>query len=572
MTTNNKCLVKNKVNQLNLIFILILSLINFSAKSQVIQTYKGNFGDGFATYQYYEDENQERIYHGKFTYSKKYSVVTGNFKNNLKDGIWTYVYQYDNSYTIDYEKILGSFVDGNMNGDWTYIHYKKNKQTGKYEEYRERHAQFKNNAFFGSFSLKEENMYYGNGLNDIRVLGSFDDYGLLDSTCSFEYTVDKKSFETTFKFKSGFIYSSFSRNLSTGEIVERFDSINFLNSFIKNYDINTHCSKVNNELFIKEIFRTQVLRQDGQASITDINLERVDSIWNNSFYTSYAYSIWEHSTSLAQSKTEAEDILIQFINFWVEVHLGNRFEINRGSNPSVIYPYARIDYLSENGENQIKKLLNQNSENEEREKEQKLKLENEIIEQRRKNEKYLNLVFKGDSLFANKNFNEALREYSSAYYIESSREIKIRIKKVEDEINTIDSLQRIRAEKLYYLKTRNKEIDSEKTSLRQSLETEKNIYGRNYELCMSQLSKNFNEYFVSLDSLFRQNKTTGLIIQDSWNELDQKALDLLVEVIKEFDVYEKFHKSVKEAFEVGNKEKLKLLKSSDEPMEIINKF
>jgi hypothetical protein len=72
--------------------------------------------------------------------------------------------------------------------------------------------------------------------------------------------------------------------------------------------------------------------------------------------------------------------------------------------------------------------------------------------------------------------------------------------------------------------------------------------------------------------MFSTNKTTGLKMEDTWNETDQSALDLLTKFKEEFKLYEKFHNAVKTAFENENKVQLKLLKSSDDPKEIISKF
>jgi hypothetical protein len=109
-------------------------------------------------------------------------------------------------------------------------------------------------------------------------------------------------------------------------------------------------------------------------------------------------------------------------------------------------------------------------------------------------------------------------------------------------------------------------------NLKTSLDDKKKVYGTNYELCMNQLNSKFQSYFSSVNSMFYSNKTTGLKIEDTWNETDQDALDLLTKFKEEFSKYEKFHNAVKIAFETKNKDGLKLLKSSDNPNEIINKF
>ena len=72
-------------------FVILVTLLSFSISvAQNIKTYKGVFNKGKATYQYYENANLERVYHGHFLFTDSESRLEGEFKDNKKDGLWKY--------------------------------------------------------------------------------------------------------------------------------------------------------------------------------------------------------------------------------------------------------------------------------------------------------------------------------------------------------------------------------------------------------------------------------------------------------------------------------------------------
>lgn len=195
-----------------------------------------------------------------------------------------------------------------------------------------------------------------------------------------------------------------------------------------------------------------------------------------------------------------------------------------------------------------------------------------IAEEKERKEKIEAAIKKGNKFYDTKKYKEALAEYNSANAIEFSNDVSAKIKATQKEITRIDSLQKLRMETYSYLKSRNETIASEMISLKTSLEDKKKVYGTNYELCMNYLNSKFSSYFSSINTMFYSNMTTGLKMEDTWNDTDQDALDLLTKFKEEFSKYDKFHTAVKTAFETQNKDQLKLLKSSDDPNEIISKF
>ena len=90
--------------------ILFLFFITLTLNAQTVKNYSGNYDlkcyeskaipihllTGTATYNYYENDDYERIRKGRFSYTGKVSnngvsvnsTISGNYKENLKQGTW----------------------------------------------------------------------------------------------------------------------------------------------------------------------------------------------------------------------------------------------------------------------------------------------------------------------------------------------------------------------------------------------------------------------------------------------------------------------------------------------------
>jgi hypothetical protein len=114
---------------------------------QNLKTFSGPFqetiwGQGKATYTYYEKDNQE-VRHGKFKYewsdndtktvrNKKYSYklnkkITGSYKNGRKDGVWNFTITFvdyplhlENRYETGSISKTASYKEGKPHGKWKY--------------------------------------------------------------------------------------------------------------------------------------------------------------------------------------------------------------------------------------------------------------------------------------------------------------------------------------------------------------------------------------------------------------------------------------------------------------------
>lgn len=206
---------------------------------------------------------------------------------------------------------------------------------------------------------------------------------------------------------------------------------------------------------------------------------------------------------------------------------------------------------------------------------QKIRNADTLNERIKKTIKFINFneaKTKGDDFFIAKKYKEALTEYYHAKEIISSKEIIEKINETNKEIERIRNLQNLRLD-LFQRVTYEYKILSKRAFLYIPIITEyKKTYAKNYEKCIIFLNNNCLNYLTIVSDIFKTNNTTGLEIQDTWNELDQKAFDNLKNLDEELKVFTKFFNIIAKSLRYNDKKSLKLLKHSDEPLEIINKI
>lgn len=209
--------------------IIQIALVLFSVNqlfSQDLKTYSGSFERGIATYQYYENEKYERIFHGPFLYSKMsvfgdtLFTAKGNFKENLKDGKWCYK---DGLY-----KTIGSFKNGFLDGKWEYWYNSKEEK-----ELLARTC-FSNGIFVGDFYYNY-NAAFGGYILRFEIEGQFNENGMVDG----EWKILQKNIEDIRKYKDGVLFWQLKRNITNGEILAKADKADFVNTFFKNRDNKT---------------------------------------------------------------------------------------------------------------------------------------------------------------------------------------------------------------------------------------------------------------------------------------------------------------------------------------------
>ena len=218
------------------IFLTIGLLFFISIFSQRIKTYQGPFEvengldncspySGNAIYQYYEDsDSHERIFQGSFTLKGTDFQISGNYKNNRKNGAWKIIIfngQKENCNSKRcptlggcVETAKGTYLNGKLNGVWTYtiVDNATNKTFVKSM------AQFKNNIMIGLYTYNAlTSEYRDNEGFEIKI--NLDSIGLIDGDYLVKYTCGGIPFEDHRKFQSGKEQSKLLRNLTTGQIL-----------------------------------------------------------------------------------------------------------------------------------------------------------------------------------------------------------------------------------------------------------------------------------------------------------------------------------------------------------------
>lgn len=225
--------------------------------------------EGDATYQYYEDENHNNIRNGKFNmtannkeeiylmdgeYQQFKLVVAGNYKDGLKNGLWTFTVTENNllngynEYRRGTMKLTANFKDGIPHGQWTYADSYTYVTFRAYKlvpcskpSTQNLTATFKNGKLVGTLNYKQT------GLDPQTQTYTFDDESFITS-----YTNKNVENETTITFKDHFLLKSVSKNLETGKaFVKDFTSeindvtsnpsIYIIDSMHYNFDILDNC-------------------------------------------------------------------------------------------------------------------------------------------------------------------------------------------------------------------------------------------------------------------------------------------------------------------------------------------
>jgi len=231
--------------------IVLLGLINLNGYSQNIKNYSGKYSDaqyvGNAEYQYYENDNYERIFHGKFKFTtgeqnstlsnRIYREINGNYNENWKDGIWVY--------KSKHEEIIGSYKMGLPNGEWTRKELDRNLNEMVIVE----KANYINGKIIGDFYYNGDVGCSSGYITQAEIEGKINDNGYLDG----EWIIKWDKIQDIRKYRDGILYFRLTRNIESGDILLKIDSTNFINEIYKNLNKSDMSSEINGTMnFIKE--------------------------------------------------------------------------------------------------------------------------------------------------------------------------------------------------------------------------------------------------------------------------------------------------------------------------------
>lgn len=247
--------------------VAIFALFFSSLHAQTLNTFTGNYENGKATYQYYENTNFERIFHGKFSYKgsvpggvkgKSNLSVTGQYTDNKKDGKWIFTLTDPDPKGLT-EVVTGNFIAGMMDGNW--VAEAKNTLTKK--TVRQTSIFFKENKPAGQLKFD----YTIKNLKDfsaISLSGFFSDSGFFDGIWVTNYTLSNIQYEETRKYRNGLLYFLLHRRLSDGVILEKIDSTFFIDQFAQNYKADEKAATINGQ---KYVYSENASRYTGQLNL-----------------------------------------------------------------------------------------------------------------------------------------------------------------------------------------------------------------------------------------------------------------------------------------------------------------
>jgi formylglycine-generating enzyme len=219
--------------------LIIILFISFQwAYAQTIKTFQGAYENGTATYEYYENENFERVFQGSFKYkgaitdgtNSKYNVtVTGQYLKDKKDGQWTYKISNPNLKGTT-ETVTGTYVNGMMEGAWTLNTIINNTK----KSIKKSSAIFKNNKMVGELNF-EFTAFLNKEYASISIRGNLNDSSMFNGAWITNYTQGNIQYEEIRKYKEGVLYWLLHRRLSDGKIIQKIDSTTFVDQFFQNY-------------------------------------------------------------------------------------------------------------------------------------------------------------------------------------------------------------------------------------------------------------------------------------------------------------------------------------------------
>jgi len=343
--------------------IVLIGSMTFEIYAQSIKTYTGNYSEaetsGQVTYQYYENDNYERIYNGDFKFTtgnpdgskltnQLYKEVTGKFKENWKDGLWSYKWKN--------EDITGYFKMGLPNGEWIFNEY--DFRTNKFVNVQK--ATYKDGKLSGAFYFKGNLVYSSSA----ETNGVINDEGYLDGN----WTIKWGYVEDIRKYKNGILYFRLVRDTETGFVAYKVDSTNFINEIFTNLDKENMTSNVGNTKYqIANSYSTEIEK--------DAIFDRKRDYYEK--YNEDKYGWGKDYTSYVK-----DDFIIASLDNW---H-GKFYGITKGEKDVKNYYKRTIINFDETEEGKSKKI-------------------------------YETLIAEGDKLFEAKKYETAIKKYNSALSI-----------------------------------------------------------------------------------------------------------------------------------------------------------
>ena len=524
------------------VFLLSFTLLTFlSSKAQTIQTYKGVFESGSATYQYFENDKSDRIYNGTFNYAGNPYSFIGQFKDNKRNGKWKIsalnkIYKNEKGKIQVNTNISGKYILSSMDSVWTYTnavktYNPKTKKPSSKADITKSTANFKDNHFSGKFT-------YEKGVTTkTTVSGQFNENGFPDGIW-----ISKSAKELEeLKYQNGILLSRIVKDITTGDKKVNEDNSAFVSSVLANVNPKTMISNVNGKMYFIDTIEFQ----------------------NN------ATAIW-------QKDVLAHEVLGNIIN---PLYSFKRSHIAPTAYQIIIIECegnsdCLANYNKSKSEELIKIQEEQAKQAEEAEKlrlealakEEQIRIEKEKELERQRVEQLANAEKIGDEFFKQKKFKSAINQYAEVNKMEFSQARLDKISACEKEIAKIDSLHQNLKNQYLDLKNNVNPTFDNATKIQPSVKAKKKVYGANYSLCVDFLRTNFMPQFEAMKSI--ENATVEE--KEFWTEQDDKLLNDILILKNQLNEVTQFYSAVNDALAKNNKTKLRVLNSSLNPKVIVH--
>ncbi|MCE3295939.1 MAG: hypothetical protein K0R65_1653 [Crocinitomicaceae bacterium] len=521
-----------------LYFTFLTLLTAVCAGAQTLQTYKGVFESGTATYQYFENEQSDRIYDGTFNYAGNPYTITGKFSKNQRIGKWKIaavnkVYKNEKSKVQLNTTVAGQYKNGSMDSTWTYSNAIKtfNPKTKKFAAKPEKTisvANFADNHFVGKIT-------YEKGVTaKTTVSGQFNSAGFPDGL----WTIKSAKEVEELRYKDGVLLSRIVKDPATGDKKVNEDFNVFVSDFAKNYDAVNMFATINGKMY----FADTVDFQNMATQVWQNDVIVLDG-FGNLINPLYAY------------KRSQMAPLARYVKF-----------IECDGNTDCFSNYMKKKKAEEERINKEKAAEAERLRTEALAKEELERIEREKELERQRLEQLANAERIGDEFFNQRKFKSALNQYTEVSKMGHNDKLATKIMQTEREIIKIDSLHSLKKANFESLNARVASTFESAYALEPAVKAKKKVYGVNYKAAIDYLKTNFMPQFETLKaSMTEQNNT----VLESWTNDDQRMVDEINILKKQLDEVSRFYDAVNDAVTNNNKAKLRVLNSSLNPKNII---
>lgn len=242
----------------------MLMLIGILSYAQSPQTYKGAYANGYAEYNYIENDKLMKLWNGRFTYKDTMEVagrgecdvlINGAYKDDQKSAIWVATIKGLDGNSL--ETSTGPMKDGMKIGLWTH------RLTMNDKDVKVASASFTRDRFTSKFEYKYNPLDASIGeYQELNVVGSFDSKGMLDGEWTTTYVgKDGVRMQELARYQHGVLAFRVVRELETGIEKDRYDKEAFVTDFWSKMKLPDSNAVINDEKYgvIKEMCHQESL-------------------------------------------------------------------------------------------------------------------------------------------------------------------------------------------------------------------------------------------------------------------------------------------------------------------------